>query len=262
MKVVVVKFDDDPNLYYYKEEIFDCRMNVTVIADTSRGYQFGKVVNVIDNYKSKIDNDYKIIRISNKKDYKQYLLNIKDANSAIEKCKELIDKFGLSMSIIDANYNLDRSQLLFRFVADSRVDFRDLAKELGAIFKTRIELRQIGIRDKAKEVGGMGPCGRKLCCASFLNEFDSVSINMAKNQSLSLNPTKINGVCGRLLCCLKYENDNYSEMKEKFPSIGSNYDKDGITGKVVSVDYFNKTIDIKDENGVVTKVEVDYDSEE
>ena len=144
------------------------------------------------------------------------------------------------MKIIDANYTFDREQLLFRFLADDRVDFRQLAKDLGSIFKTRIELRQVGIRDKAKEIGGIGPCGRKLCCSNFLTEFDSVSINMAKNQNLSLNPSKINGVCGRLLCCLKYENDNYTEYKKNLPDLGNKIKTKEGEGKVVSVDVFKR----------------------
>ena len=125
------------------------------------------------------------------------------------------------MTIIDANYNFDKSQLIFRFLADERIDFRKLAKDLASNLKTRIELRQIGVRDKAKEIGGIGPCGRILCCSSFLTNFESVSINMAKNQGIALNPTKINGVCGRLLCCLNYEDDQYTELKREFPSIGT-----------------------------------------
>jgi cell fate regulator YaaT (PSP1 superfamily) len=138
---------------------------------------------------------------------------------------------------LDATYNFDRSQLLFRFLSDERVDFRQLAKDLGYIFKTRIELRQIGIRDKAKELGGFGPCGRILCCNAFLTSFDSVSINMAKNQSLALNPTKINGVCGRLLCCLNYENEQYIEAKKRLPEIGSTVKVGGKDGKVISINY-------------------------
>jgi cell fate regulator YaaT (PSP1 superfamily) len=207
--IVGVKFDNDNNIYYFNNPDFKIKVNITVIADTVRGLQFGKIISIFDDKTLSIDDSYKLIRISTKKDYLQHLSNVKDAKAAIVKCKKIISDLKLPMSIIDANFNFDRSQLLFRFIAESRVDFRQLARELGSLFKTRIELRQIGIRDKAKEVGGLGPCGRKLCCSSFLNEFDSVSINMAKNQSLSLNPSKINGVCGRLLCCLKYENEDY-----------------------------------------------------
>ena len=159
------------------------------------------------------------------------------------------------MTILDANYNFDRTQLLFRFVADERVDFRQLAKNLGSIFRTRIELRQIGIRDKAKEIGGIGPCGRLLCCSSFLTTFDSVTINMAKNQNVSLNPSKINGVCGRLLCCLKYENDYYIELKNKIPKAGDKVEIAQGSGKVISVNLLKQNYVVELENKV--KVVVD-----
>ena len=200
------------------------------------------------------------MRIANKNDQKKHLSNVRDADKAVIKCNDLILEYGLDMRIIDASYTFDREQLIFRFVSDNRVDFRQLAKDLGSIFKTRIELRQVGIRDKAKEIGGFGPCGRKLCCNNFLTEFDSVSINMAKNQNLSLNPTKINGVCGRLLCCLKYENDNYTEYKKGLPDVGNRVKTEQGDGKVISVDVFNRTykvllpeneiltVEVKDEN--------------
>ena len=183
--------------------------------------------------------------------------NLKDADRALIKCRDLIDKYNLEMRIIDACYTFDREQLMFRFLADDRVDFRQLAKDLGSIFKTRIELRQVGIRDKAKEVGGFGPCGRKLCCNNFLTEFDSVSINMAKNQNLSLNPTKINGICGRLLCCLKYENDNYTEYKKGLPDVGHKVKTEKGEGKVISVDIFNRKYKVLTENNNVVEVELD-----
>ena len=174
---------------------------------------------------------------------------------ALKKCREVVSQTDLNMSIIDAYYNFDRSQLLFRFIADERVDFRQLAKDLGAIFHSRIELRQIGIRDKAKEVGGLGPCGRLLCCTSYLKNFDSITINMAKNQNVSLNPTKINGVCGRLLCCLRYENDYYASMKKVMPKLGSTINYQDKKGKVISVDFLKKKYVIELENK--EKVEVD-----
>ena len=160
------------------------------------------------------------------------------------------------MSIIDAEYTFTRNQLLFRFVADERVDFRELARELGALFKTRIELRQIGVRDKAKEIGGVGLCGRTLCCSRFLNEFDSVSINMAKNQSLSLNPTKINGVCGRLLCCLKYENDNYTDAKKGMLNVGDEVNTKNVKGKIVSVDVLNRKYKVMVDNNSIVEMDV------
>ena len=216
MNIVEIKFDDKKETSFYINDKYNLKKNLTVIVETDRGLMFGTVLCIYDDISDfDLDSLYKVVRISTKKDYLNFLSNKKDSIKAIDKCNELIKKYDLNMNIIDASYNFDRSQLLFRFVADERVDFRDLAKDLGSIFKTRIELRQIGIRDKAKEIGGFGPCGRMLCCSSFLKSFDSISINMAKNQNLLLNPSKINGVCGRLLCCLKYENDNYNDSKNK-----------------------------------------------
>ena len=163
------------------------------------------------------------------------------------------------MKFIDCSYTLDRNQLIFNFLADERIDFRELAKKLAALYKTRIELRQVGVRDKAKEIGGIGPCGRILCCSTFLNDFNSVSINMAKNQCISLNPTKINGICGRLLCCLKYEDDTYSELKKNYPAIGSRIKVKDVEGKVVSQNVLNGKITI--ERADKTQVEVEYKNE-
>ena len=147
----------------------------------------------------------RIIRIATKDDRKKHELNLNEEKKAMKECEKLIKKYNLNMKVIDANFTFDKEQLMYHFLSDSRIDFRNLAKELAGIFKTRIELRQIGVRDKAKEIGGIGPCGRTLCCTDYLVNFDSVSINMAKNQNLSLNPNKINGPCGRLLCCLTYD---------------------------------------------------------
>ena len=234
MEIVGVKISDNSKILYYDTNNLNLKINLTVIVNTDRGLQFATVVqflNVIDN------SDYdKVIRIATKKDYLQYLKNLNDTKNALEKCKELVIKNNLNMTILDANYNFDKSQLLFRFLSDERVDFRQLAKDLGAKLKTRIELRQIGVRDKAKEVGGIGPCGRFLCCSSFLTSFDTISINMAKNQGLALNPTKINGVCGRLLCCLNYENDQYVTAKKNIPDVGKRVVVDGKDGKVISSD--------------------------
>lgn len=213
MSVVGVKIDSNNKLLYYNSNGLKLKRNLTVVIEDERGLQFGKVVSFVEDRDNKKYDS--VIRIATKRDYNQYLKNITDAKNAITKCKRLISDMGLNMSIIDNYYNLDKSLLLFRFVSDERVDFRELARELGSKLKTRIEFRQIGIRDKAREVGGIGPCGRFLCCSTFLTDFDTVSINMAKNQGLALNPTKINGVCGRLLCCLTYENDIYTQMKKE-----------------------------------------------
>lgn len=241
MKVVGVKLNENGKIYYFDASDVNVSNNSTVIVETEKGLQYGIVVRFVSN--TDIDENIKykkVIRLSTKSDYKKHLTNLKDADKAFIKCNELVKQYELDMKIIDANYTFDREQLIFRFLADDRVDFRQLAKDLGAIYKTRIELRQVGIRDKAKEIGGIGPCGRKLCCSNFLTEFDSVSINMAKNQNLSLNPSKINGVCGRLLCCLKYENANYTEYKKNLPDVGSRIKIKEGNGKVISVDVFKR----------------------
>ena len=232
MKVVSVKINDFGRNFYYDCNGLNLKKNLTVIVNTDRGLEFGTVVDFINVDDD--DNYEKINRIATKKDYLQHMKNLNDAKIALDKCRELASKNGLNMVIIDANYNFDKSQLLFRFLADERIDFRNLARELGSRLKTRIELRQIGIRDKAKEIGGIGPCGRRLCCSTFLTSFDSVSISMAKNQGLALNPTKINGVCGRLLCCLNYENDLYTELRKKVLDVGKKTFINGKGGKVIS----------------------------
>jgi len=262
MNIVEVRFDNIRNTSFFKNELLNLKLNLTVVVDSDRGYMFGSIVNIIDDIDGfDLETLGRVVRISNKKDYLQHLNNIKDAKEAILKCQELILKNELNMTVIDANYNFDRSQLLFRFIADERVDFRNLAKELGSYFRTRIELRQIGIRDKAKEIGGIGPCGRKLCCSNFLTSFDSISINMAKNQNLLLNPTKINGVCGRLLCCLKYENDTYTELHKKIPSVGDKVDVDSKRGKVISVDIFKGKYSVMLEDKTVVVVDINEEKE-
>ena len=237
VEVISISFIDGNKSYYFSPNGLKLKKGMNVIVETERGMQFA---NVVDDIKSieedKLIYPLKIVsRIASKEDKLQNEKNIKDAIKAKNKCNELIKKQELNMKIIDASYTFDRSQLVFRFVSDNRIDFRNLAKELASIYKTRIELRQVGVRDKAKEVGGIGQCGRKLCCSSFLNDFDSVSINMAKNQGIALNPSKINGVCGRLLCCLKYEDDNYKNLKNRFPKVGSKVQISEGEGSVVSI---------------------------
>lgn len=231
MKIASVKINDFSKTLYYDCNNFNLKKNLTVIVNTERGLEFGTVIDFLDVD----DGSYeKVVRIATKKDYLQHLKNINEAKLALDRCRELAEKNGLKMVIIDATYNFDKSQLLFRFLADERIDFRNLARELGSRLKTRIELRQIGIRDKAKEIGGIGPCGRNLCCSTFLTSFDAVSISMAKNQGLALNPTKINGVCGRLLCCLNYENELYTELKKDILEVGKKTFINGKEGKVIS----------------------------
>lgn len=235
MKAVTVKINGKGKSIYYDPNGLILKKDLNVIVKDDKGLQFATVDEVLDvQLSSKYDN---VIRIATKKDYNQYLKNIADQDKALIRCRELVKKEELNMTVLDATYSFDRSQLLFRFLSDERVDFRQLAKDLGFMFKTRIELRQIGIRDKAKELGGIGPCGRILCCNAFLTFFDSVSINMAKNQSLALNPNKINGVCGRLLCCLNYENEQYVEARKNLPDVGNTVKIDGKEGKVISINY-------------------------
>ena len=222
MKEVVGVTFEEGKVYYFDPNGHKLKENVTVIVETEQGLQFGTVkIPLIKIPETKIKTKLKkVIRISTKKDFNQYKKNKSDAKEAKKQCQIIADEQNLNMKIIDASYTFDRDKLIFRFLADNRVDFRELAKELAKIYKVRIELRQIGVRDKAKEVGGYGPCGRKLCCASFLKDLDTVSINMAKNQNIALNPTKINGACGRLMCCLKYEDECYSECRLKMKKIG------------------------------------------
>ena len=258
--IVGIRLNENGKVYYFNSNGFNLKNGDNVIVETEKGLQYGQIVD-IDVEKTNRNMEYKnVIRIATKNDHKKHTSNLRDVNKAIIKCNDLITEYGLDMKIIDANYTFDREQLIFRFVSDSRVDFRQLAKDLGSVFKTRIELRQVGIRDKAKEIGGFGPCGRKLCCNNFLTEFDSVSINMAKNQNLSLNPTKINGVCGRLLCCLKYENDNYTEYKKDLPDVGHRIKTEKGEGKVISVDVFKKTYKVLLPENEILVVELNNES--
>lgn len=260
MNIVEVFFDYNNSSSFFKNSNSKLKNNFFVLVNSERGLLYGKVIKIIDDV-SQFDGVelYDVVKVTTKKDYYNYLENVKLEKEAVEKCRELVKKDELNMTILDGSYNFDRTQLLFRFVADERVDFRQLAKDLGSLFHTRIELRQIGIRDKAKEVGGIGPCGRLLCCSSFLKTFDSVTINMAKNQNVSLNPTKINGVCGRLLCCLKYENDIYTELKKNVPKVGDKVNIPQGSGKVISVNLLNNKYVVELENKI--KVEVDCNSE-
>lgn len=249
-EIVGIKIDTEEKMLYYNPNGIHVKKNITVIVETDKGIEFGRVVtesHPIDS--TKLDKPlHKIIRIASKKDYFNYRNNKKQAADALLVCKELVQKHKLQMAVLDAIYTFDKDQLIFHFTADNRVDFRDLARELAGIYKTRIELRQIGVRDKAKKVSGCGVCGQKLCCSRFLKEFTSVSIGMAKNQNLSLNPTKINGVCGRLLCCLKYEDDTYTECRAGMPEVGSTVAIQEGKGKVTSVAVLEQkyTVDLPD----------------
>ncbi len=250
ISVCGVKFTEKGRMYYFDKNGFNVDLNMPVIVETERGLQLGMVVkeNKEIEENSLVSPLKSIVRIASKNDLKQHSKNLKDSEYAYERAKYLVDELGLNMKILDASYTFDRKQLLFNFIADARIDFRELAKRLASIYKTRIELRQIGIRDKAKEIGGLGPCGRFLCCNSFLTDLNSVTINMAKNQNLALNPTKINGVCGRLLCCLSYEDEIYSKIKKGLPEVGDEFEYKNVNYKVVDINILKREVTIENEN--------------
>lgn len=261
ISVVGVSLKDRGKIYYFSPNGFTLKKGVTVILETERGLQFGKVeTDIFDLPEEKIKQPLKnIIRIASKKDYMDHRKNLKDATKALFDCKRLVRELDLPMQIIDCYYTFTRDQLIFRFLADNRVDFRDLAKQLASIYKTRIELRQVGVRDKAREIGGIAPCGRALCCSRYSYDFDSVSINMAKNQNIALNPNKINGVCGRLLCCLKYEDDVYTQYRSNLPEVGSYVKTEKGEGMVVGLDILKQSyrVDIPKIGIVEIQVEAD-----
>ncbi len=252
--VVVVRLKATKGIYYVSPNMLELKRGDLVVFETDNGLQLGEVCK--DIYKEKQDNVdlplQKVIRIADDSDLKNFEDNVKSTEKALKDARKISKDLELDMNFVEAYYSLDKSQLVFSFLSDNRVDFRELAKKLAQKYKTRIELRQIGVRDKSKKIGGLGPCGLFLCCNAFLTDFNSVSINMAKNQFLALNPSKINGVCGRLLCCLDYENDVYTELKKDLPKIGMVADTPLGMGKVVSVDVFKKTysVDLK-EKGIV-----------
>ena len=251
-KVIGVTFENG-RIYYFDSNGMNVKKNVTVIVETQNGLKFGTVeIPSKEIGENKLNTPLKkVVRISNKKDYIQYKKNKKDAYYAKKTCQEIADDLKLGMKILDASYSFDRDKLIFRFLAEGRVDFRELAKELARIYKVRIELRQIGVRDKAKEIGGFGTCGKRLCCTAFLKDIGNVNIAMAKNQNISLNPTKINGVCGRLKCCLKYEDENYTECRINIKKIGDIIKTEHGEGKVVGLDILRQKYKVLVENQII-----------
>ena len=240
---VVFGKDGKPSFYNALDNVVNEKDKVVI--QRENGLFLGEVVSTnVSLIGDKSVDD--IVRVATKEDISNNEKNIKSAKEALVKAKEIALKNNLNMNIIDASFNLDKSQLLFLFLSDVRIDFREMAKELASIYKTRIELRQIGARDKARDVSGIGQCGCELCCSRFLcGSMDAVSINMAKNQNLSLNPSKINGQCGRLLCCLKYEDDVYSENRSKVPQIGDVMNTKAGKGEVISLNILKQSYVIK-----------------
>lgn len=238
MKLYSVVFKSHGKSYYFNGDE-NLNVNDYVIVETEKGLQYGQINNILEENP---DNEkYKnIIRIASDEDKNNYHKLLQESLKALQKCKELVKKLNLNMNVINADFTFDKTQLIFSFVSDERVDFRELAKKLASLYHTRIELRQVGARDKAKEVGGVGVCGQNICCARFLEHIEAISMNMAKNQNLALNPSKINGLCGRLLCCLQYEDENYQECSKGMPSVGSTIKTQNGEGKVLSVDTLNR----------------------
>ncbi|HBT20735.1 MAG TPA: stage 0 sporulation family protein [Peptococcaceae bacterium] len=222
-RVVGVRFKEAGKIYYFSFGDLDLKPGDKVIVETVRGLEFGEVVvGPKDVPEEKLGDTLKsVVRKATKEDMEKVKKNKEEEKKAFEICLQKIQEHNLPMKLVDVEYTFDVSKIIFYFTAEGRVDFRQLVKDLAAIFKTRIELRQIGVRDEAKMLGGIGCCGRVVCCATFLGDFEPVSIRMAKEQNLSLNPSKISGLCGRLMCCLKFENEVYEEAKEKFPPLGS-----------------------------------------
>lgn len=229
-KVVGVRFKHANKTYYFDPNGIDVEIGDKVVVETARGMELGTVIFKDKELSKKHDMDVKpILRMANERDLANHNRSKSEKAEAMRLCKEKIKSHDLDMKLVDVEYTLDNSKIIFYFTSDGRVDFRELVKDLAAIFRIRIELRQIGVRDEAKMIGGIGSCGRSLCCSKWLNEFQPVSIKMAKTQNLSLNPAKISGICGRLMCCLNYENDNYLEAAKEMPTVGETIKtKDGM----------------------------------
>lgn len=247
VRVVGVRFKKAGKIYYFDPDDLDIKAGDNVIVETIRGIEFGNaVVGLRDVPESDIVAPLKkVIRVAAKEDIRKYNENIAKEDEAFRICQEKINAHELGMKLIDVEYTFDNNKVIFYFTADGRVDFRELVKDLASVFKTRIELRQIGVRDEAKMISGIGPCGKELCCATFLGDFEPVSIKMAKEQSLSLNPAKISGICGRLMCCLKYEQDIYEEVGARLPKVGALVETAEGKGEVVDSSVLYESVKVK-----------------
>ncbi len=257
IKVIGVRFRTAGKVYFFDPGKFEIKQGDHVIVETARGIEYGTVIGAPREVEDdKVVQPLKsVLRIANQKDDEQEAANRQKEKDAFKICLEKIRKHGLQMKLIDAEYTFDNNKVLFYFTADGRIDFRELVKDLASVFKTRIELRQIGVRDETKILGGIGICGRPLCCHTHLSEFAPVSIKMAKEQNLSLNPTKISGVCGRLMCCLKNEEETYEELNRKLPNVGDFVTTDdGLKGEVHSVNVLRQlvkvVVDVGDEKEI------------
>lgn len=246
-KVIGVRFRTAGKVYFFDPLQLEIKRGDHVIVETARGIEFGTVVAGVHEVEDdKVIQPLKpVMRIAGERDIEQEAANKEKEKEAFKICKEKILKHGLEMKLIDAEYTFDNNKVLFYFTADGRIDFRELVKDLASVFKTRIELRQIGVRDETKIRGGIGICGRPLCCHSYLSDFVPVSIKMAKEQNLSLNPTKISGVCGRLMCCLKNEEETYEYLNSRLPNVGDYVTTDdGLKGEVSSVNVLRQLVKV------------------
>lgn len=263
IKVIGVRFRTAGKIYFFDPGRLNIRKGDNVIVETARGIEYGTVVDEPREVEDdKVIQPLKpVLRIATAKDKEQEIANKKKEKEAFKICLEKIRKHKLEMKLIEAEYTFDNNKVLFYFTADGRIDFRELVKDLAAVFKTRIELRQIGVRDETKIVGGIGICGRALCCHTYLSEFVPVSIKMAKEQNLSLNPTKISGVCGRLMCCLKNEEETYEELNRRLPNVGDYVTTDdGLKGEVHSVNVLRQLVKViveKDDEKEIQEYKVD-----
>ena len=247
IKVIGVRFRTAGKIYFFSPGGLELKAGDKVIVETARGVEFGSVVTGIKEVPDdQISQPLKpVIRIATQDDVRREAKNREKEKEAFKICQEKIRKHGLEMKLIDAEYTFDNNKVLFYFTADGRIDFRELVKDLASVFRTRIELRQIGVRDETKIRGGIGICGRSLCCHTYLTEFAPVSIKMAKEQNLSLNPTKISGVCGRLMCCLTNEEETYEELNSHLPSIGDYVTTpEKLKGEVQSVNVLRQTVKV------------------
>lgn len=251
LNVVGIRFKKAGKIYYFDPTDFKIEKGNYVIVETARGVEFGEcVIGIKQVSENEIIAPLKnVLRIADENDILKHKNNKEKEKEAFSICLEKIVEHNLDMKLIDVEYTFDNNKVIFYFTADGRVDFRELVKDLAVIFKTRIELRQIGVRDEAKMIGGLGPCGRTLCCSTFLGDFASVSIKMAKEQNLSLNPTKISGICGRLMCCLNYEQSTYEDIRKRLPKVGSIVRTEDGRGEVVSNNTVKESVKVKMRKG-------------
>ena len=250
-RLALVRYNNVGKSYYFSTDL-EVYKGDKVVVETIRGLELGELVSDLKHLSEfNLDTELKKVkRKANRADIELYAYNEAKAEKSLEICKDIVKQYDLEMHLVSCEYTLDASKVIFMYTSETRVDFRELLKELASVFKCRIELRQIGPRDKSKIVGGLGSCGLPLCCSSFLGEFDGVSINMAKNQMLAINIDKISGSCGRLLCCLKYEDDTYTKEKQRFPKIGSKVKYDNKIVKVTGLNVISDLVKIEHDGNI------------